>query len=87
MVNRCNAYAQVTRYSRSFCSAVRYHEPLFEVTLTGRRSFYAYRIYIRKFYWYFFSDGSLLVSEWTFSISASSDRTFTQLFRSWHRLT
>jgi hypothetical protein len=49
MINCCNAYSYVTRCPRNFCTAVRCHEPLFEATLTEGRSFYAYRIYIRKF--------------------------------------
>jgi hypothetical protein len=49
MLNCCNAYAYVTRYPRSFCTTVRCHEPLFKAMLTEGLSFYAYRIYIRKF--------------------------------------
>jgi hypothetical protein len=49
MINCCNAYAQIKSCSRTFCTAVRCHGLLFQATLTEGRSFYAYRIYIRKF--------------------------------------
>src|ERR1700744_2296075 len=62
MTNCYNAYAYVTRCSRSFCTAVRYPGPFFNTTLTERRSFYAYRIYLRKFFWYSSSDGDLFYS-------------------------